>query len=119
MGLKKNIIIVVCLLVGLFLYNNDPVKSHLAPQCMFKTITGLSCPGCGFQRYVHALLHGDILCAIRYNLFLALGIPFLLFVAVSENAKLSYPTLLVKKNAAYLYILLYFAWFVVRNVYDY
>lgn len=103
--------------MGLFLYYYDPVKSNLAPKCWFKMFTGLSCPGCGFQRCVHALLHGDIVTAIRYNLFLAIGIPYLVFIAISEFLNQQFSTILIKRKAAHLYILLYFTWFVVRNVY--
>jgi Protein of unknown function (DUF2752) len=35
------------------------VQSHLLP-CPFKKITGIDCPGCGFQRSLIALIKGDI-----------------------------------------------------------
>ena len=118
MNWKSFVLIIVCLLIGLFLYYYDPVKSNLAPKCWFKVFTGLSCPGCGFQRCVHALLHGNLWEAIGYNIFLAVGIPFLAFVAVCESVGLNFSTLLIKRSAAYLYLFLYFTWFVVRNVYE-
>ncbi|WP_082120686.1 DUF2752 domain-containing protein [Pedobacter sp. BMA] len=34
------------------------LQNHLLP-CPFKTITGLDCPGCGFQRSLVALITGD------------------------------------------------------------
>ena len=34
------------------------LQNHLIP-CPFKYLTGIDCPGCGFQRSVIALLHGD------------------------------------------------------------
>lgn len=117
MNWKVLVLIIVCLLTGLFLYLYDPVKSIFAPKCWFKVLTGLSCPGCGFQRCVHALLHGNLGEAISYNLFLAVGFPFLVFVAVCESVGLGFSTLLIKRRAAYMYLFLYFTWFVVRNVY--
>lgn len=37
------------------------------PRCPFKMLTGWSCPGCGSTRMLHALLHGDVAGAARYN----------------------------------------------------
>lgn len=45
--------------------------------CTFKSLTGLECPGCGGQRAIHFLLHGQILTAMRYNLFFVIALPFL------------------------------------------
>lgn len=116
--LKSSLIIIAFLLLCAFLYFNDPINSSHTPKCWFKVFTGLSCPGCGFQRCVHALLHGNILEAINYNLFLVIGVPYLVFVAVSESLGLKYSMMLIKRRAAYLYIFLYFIWFAVRNVYN-
>ncbi|MES2064153.1 MAG: DUF2752 domain-containing protein [Bacteroidota bacterium] len=38
---------------------NSWLKAHLLP-CPFKYITGIDCPGCGFQRSLLALLNGDV-----------------------------------------------------------
>jgi hypothetical protein len=35
------------------------LQNHLIP-CPFKYLTGLDCPGCGFQRSMLALIHGDL-----------------------------------------------------------
>lgn len=35
------------------------LQGHLIP-CPFKYFTGIDCPGCGFQRSVLALVHGDL-----------------------------------------------------------
>ena len=35
------------------------LQNHLIP-CPFKAITGIDCPGCGFQRSVMALLQGHL-----------------------------------------------------------
>jgi hypothetical protein len=38
---------------------------YLIP-CPFRKITGVDCPGCGFQRSIIALLQGDIMQSIAY-----------------------------------------------------
>lgn len=49
----------------------DPVSGPLIyPRCPVKMLTGLDCPGCGSTRALHALLHGRILEAWRFNLWL-------------------------------------------------
>ncbi|MDR1881409.1 MAG: DUF2752 domain-containing protein [Prevotella sp.] len=47
--------------------------------CTFKGATGLECPGCGGQRALHFLLHGDIPEALRYNVFFVVAAPFLAY----------------------------------------
>jgi hypothetical protein len=52
----------------------NPVKHSFYPVCQFHKLTGLNCPGCGATRALYALLHGDILRALRDNvLVLGLG----------------------------------------------
>ena len=38
----------------------DWLQNHLIP-CPFKALTGIDCPGCGFQRSLMALFQGDFL----------------------------------------------------------
>ncbi|MBP3380064.1 MAG: DUF2752 domain-containing protein [Ruminococcus sp.] len=44
--------------------------------CLFHLATGYYCPGCGNTRSAEALLHGNVLLALRNNAVL----PFLMFV---------------------------------------
>ncbi|MCU0352470.1 MAG: DUF2752 domain-containing protein [Cytophagales bacterium] len=61
-----------------FFYVYDPVQqSRLFMPCIFHKATGLHCPGCGGQRAVHQLLHGNVSQAADYNLLLVLALPVL------------------------------------------
>jgi hypothetical protein len=53
------------------------LQAHLIP-CPFKYVTGIDCPGCGFQRSVIALVKGDM---HQSFLLYPATIPLLLFFA--------------------------------------
>lgn len=48
-------------------------------ECTLHRFTGLECPGCGGQRSLHLLLHGEILQALHYNAFFVIALPFLAY----------------------------------------
>ncbi len=58
------------LLTGVVFYFVDPVQHSIFPRCFFHQLTGLHCPGCGGQRALHHLVHGEILTALRCNALL-------------------------------------------------
>ena len=45
-------------------------------HCIFKSIFGIPCPGCGLTRAFRAIFHGNFLEAEKYNI---LSIPILIF----------------------------------------
>jgi hypothetical protein len=55
---------------------------YLIP-CPFKKITGLDCPGCGFQRSVIALLQGDLVQSFIYYPATCLLLSSLLYIALN------------------------------------
>jgi uncharacterized protein DUF2752 len=67
---------------AVYLFIFEPGISGVFPVCPFRAITGLTCPGCGSTRGLHALLHGDLVGAFELNPFLILALPFLLFALV-------------------------------------
>ncbi|MBO7139892.1 MAG: DUF2752 domain-containing protein [Prevotella sp.] len=107
-----------------FYYYMDPAQYLIMPKCPVKLITTLDCPGCGFQRALHALLHGHFSEAIHYNLFLVLAIPitilwWVIFIITNHSKRNSVRTKLVNLNRyiIYFYICCYFIWFAIRNIY--
>jgi hypothetical protein len=67
------------------------LQGHLLP-CPFKYLTGIDCPGCGFQRSVLALVQGDVHQsftlyppAIPLLLFFAYGIADRVFKLDTKN----------------------------------
>jgi hypothetical protein len=70
--------IIVGLTVGLLLflfYRFDPARVSLFPPCLFKQLTGWSCAGCGSQRALHELLHGNVAAAYHLNPLIFMVLP--------------------------------------------
>jgi Protein of unknown function (DUF2752) len=68
------------LLAGsVYLYVFEPGKTGIFPPCLFRTLTGLTCPGCGSTRAMHQILHGHFAAAFMLNPLFLLAIPFLLY----------------------------------------
>jgi hypothetical protein len=55
----------------------DPATSPLFPPCIWRTVTGLLCPGCGSARAIHALLRGEVLAAWLANPLAVSTVPLL------------------------------------------
>jgi hypothetical protein len=55
----------------------NPATHRFYPVCQFHQLTGLSCPGCGMTRALHALLHGNFAAALRDNALLVGGLALL------------------------------------------
>jgi len=50
----------------------DPTSPNWLLRCPSLALLGLFCPGCGSQRAIHSLLHGEIGAALAYNPLLVL-----------------------------------------------
>jgi len=57
------------LAVGSFiLWFVNPSTAKIFPACPMLSLTGFACPGCGMTRGFHALLHGDVVTALDFNI---------------------------------------------------
>ena len=52
------LVVAALVVFGFIYFALDPSRSDLFPRCVFLSLTGYKCPGCGSQRAIHALLHG-------------------------------------------------------------
>jgi hypothetical protein len=79
--------VVVVAFVGvvgvLLLWFFDPSQGGFFPPCPLFKFTGLQCPGCGTTRALHALVHGDVVGAFRWNPFTMGLLPFLVLKVVT------------------------------------
>jgi len=83
MGSKKTKTIVlftlgiVCVMVLFYVFN--PTEHSYFIPCPFKYATGYHCPGCGSQRAIHQLLHGDLATAFWLNPLMVLSLPLIIY----------------------------------------
>lgn len=99
----------------------DPATAWWMPKCPLHLLTGLSCPGCGMQRFLHAMLHGHPLEALHYNYFLVLALPYVLLLTVEWALPYGHVRDRLARLTGHRYVLwgylaAFALWFVVRNV---
>jgi len=79
--ISRTLLLACVLVVGavgvLFYFVFDPTRVSIFPPCVFHEVTGLDCPGCGGQRALHQLLHGNVIAAIHFNAMFVLSLPLL------------------------------------------
>ena len=78
--LLKGALVVLGLGGVFFIYFRfNPSEHSFFLPCPLQYATGIHCPGCGSQRAIHQLLHGDIITAFWINPLLVLTLPILFY----------------------------------------
>ncbi len=73
--------VIVCGAVAAVFFLFDPTRVPIFIPCLFHQVTGLDCPGCGAQRALHQLLHGNVVAAIRLNAMFVFSLPLFAWLA--------------------------------------
>ena len=97
----------------------NPENARWMPKCIFRSLTGLECAGCGSQRALHAILTGHPVAAIQYNFAWLPGIPLLVLCAVAEIFPSKFPTLrrlICSRNFCIAVLAFLLLWTIVRNM---
>ncbi|MGI9526957.1 MAG: DUF2752 domain-containing protein [Weeksellaceae bacterium] len=108
--------------ISLYYYIYNPTQNSVFfPSCPFKESTGLDCAGCGGQRAVHALLHGDIIGAIDYNLLFVFILPLIMYYTFYSIKRYIYGTLpprnfLYRHKFGIFLIIFIVAFLILRNL---
>ena len=100
-------------------YFFDPSQIHIFPRCVVKVLTGYDCPGCGSQRALHALLHGNLAEAWHYNAGLMVILPLIAAYVVADFNRGRWPRFYLFLNGSTViwFILLFMVgWTVLRNI---
>lgn len=115
------LVVAVLLVLGFIYYALDPSSSGIFPQCTFLSLTGYKCPGCGSQRAIHALLHGDVVSAFKFNALLLVAIPWIALCLYAESQRTRNPRLYARLNAPlliWLFLAAMLLWWLLRNIFD-
>jgi hypothetical protein len=98
------------------LYTFPPVTSGFYPQCMFRQLTGLDCPGCGTTRALHAMLHGRFAEAFRFNPLL-FAMAFVGSLGIPSYLRGQTPRFFYARWFGWTCFVVVAGWWVVRNIY--
>ena len=115
------LVIAAVLIFGFIYYAIDPAVSTVFPRCTFLSLTGYKCPGCGSQRAIHALMHGDIVGAFKYNALLLVAIPWIALCLFAEVRRTRNPRMYSRINAPllmWLFLALVVLWWLLRNIFN-
>lgn len=117
--LRIGLLLAIITIAALF-FTLDPTKYEIFPKCLFHSLTGLYCPGCGSQRALHSLLHFNFYQVVGYNF---LFIPAALFIAYHYLHMLlnrwlgwNLPNLFYKKNTPWVVLVIVVLFWIVRNI---
>lgn len=91
------------------------------PRCLFKALTGWSCPGCGSQRALMHLLRGHLADALAVNLLLPFGIVYLLlllsaYLFPANNTLSRLNTRITSPAALAVILIIIVGWTIARNL---
>lgn len=84
----------VFFIVVLFFW--DPAVLNYYPPCLFESVTGLLCPGCGGMRGTHQLLHFNFQDALMLNPLVFISTPLIFYSIVYFTALLVFKKQLPK-----------------------
>ncbi len=106
--------IVAIIAGGIVLYAFPPESHSFYPRCLFRSATGLQCPGCGSTRAMHHLLHGRVGDAFRLNpmLFAMMAVAL---CAVPSAARGTTPRFLYQPWFAWTAFAVLVAYWIIRN----
>ncbi len=117
--LRTGLFVLLLGLAALFFVFN-PAENGIYPRCMFHSLTGYYCPGCGSQRAVHHLLHLN-LTGVAGNNFLFIPAALLLiyhyihpWIALKFNRKL--PNVFYYKKTPWIILFVIVLFWFLRNL---
>jgi hypothetical protein len=107
-------------LTGVILYGLLDPQYFPFPKCPFRSFTGLLCPGCGSQRAIHQILHGNFYNAFQLNMLL---LPALLYAITGYGIALFKPALWLRirlkwfgARAAWISLVIILLFWITRNL---
>lgn len=114
---------VVIIAIGIIYYNLNPENSAWVIRCPWWMLTGTYCPSCGIQRFLHQLLKGHFYEAFCLNPFLLLSVPYAVLAILGKwyNINGGFDKInrfVYKRRTLIVYVVLYFAWWAIRIIFN-
>ena len=107
-------------LIAIVAYGYFDPEVYKFPTCPFRALTGWLCPGCGSQRAIHQVLHGNIAASIKLNPLL---LPGFLYALISFITSYFFPSswpyirqTYYGLKAGYVSLIVILVFWVVRNI---
>jgi hypothetical protein len=97
----------------------NPSTHGFYPVCLFHTLTGLNCPGCGMTRALYALLHGNFPLALKDNALFVAAIAVLAIWSVRFvflKLKSQPATFNVSPKFLWIFLVISIVFVVIRNL---
>ena len=118
--MKKKLILIILGFLLLAVVLSILGLNGIRIPCIFKTITSLSCPGCGNTRAAISLLKFDIISAFKYNALFIIEFSYLIWVFTftiknytkTQSFRYKSPAIIVD----IIVLCLIVAWFIIRNI---
>ncbi|MCW4117267.1 DUF2752 domain-containing protein [Prevotella copri] len=119
--INRYTLLIIVIIGLLILYKYNPLQYWFWPKCPIKLITGLNCPACGIQRFIHTALQGDFIRACHYNYYLLYALPYVIMIVVTyylpnSKIKVRLKDILESTIAVRIYVTTFFIWFIARNI---
>ena len=106
--------------LAVFFFVLNPSEHEIFPKCVFHSITGYYCPGCGSQRAIHSLLHFNFYSVVSNNfLFLpAVLIVIYHYLRPVFNKRFNWklPNIFYFKSTPWIILVVIVIFWILRNV---
>ncbi|MBT3382732.1 MAG: DUF2752 domain-containing protein [Prolixibacteraceae bacterium] len=98
----------------------NPSENEIFPKCVFHSITGYYCPGCGSQRAIHSLLHLNFYSVVSNNfLFLPAVLVVMyhyLYSFINQRFNLKLPNIFYFKSTPWIILVVILIFWILRNL---
>ena len=106
------------LLIGL-IYGIILIPRGIVINCVFSSLLGISCMGCGLTRACLSIMQGDIINAIKYNIGLFILNPLILYMFIDYNIKYIRNIEYKRPDKLILFLIIYsIIWVIIRNIFN-
>jgi Protein of unknown function (DUF2752) len=121
--MKKGLMVAVIIFI-IYIYATINPATHYFPRCPLLVITGFKCPGCGSQRALYCMLHGQWRQAFLYNPLLLICLPYIIIGLLKEYTTIFKGSFVFIQKwygywASIILFVVVIAYFILRNIFNF